>query len=149
MKQFLLKYKWPLTLVLAAVVVRLAYLIEISRQPELMVLLVDEKWHWLWAQDILDKSFWGDSAFFRAPLYAYVLAFAAKITGGSIFWCKTLQLVLTGGTAWFLCHLTENLFNRTAAAVAVRLVSGPESSVYLGLPTGRFSRPAACAPDSR
>lgn len=115
---YLRKNKWPLVVALAAIAVRVIYLFQISRSPEAMVPLVDERWHWEWAHEILNESFWGEGAYFRAPLYPYFLAFLAWITSGSILASKMLQVLLTGGTAWLLYRLAEHLFNRTTAIIA-------------------------------
>lgn len=118
MKDLLNKYKWPLIVALAAIAIRIIYLIQISRDPGFQVPMVDEKWHWLWAQDILHKSFWGEGSYFRAPLYPYFLALLALITNTSIFWSKLLQVLLCAGTAILIFKLAEHLFNRTTAIVA-------------------------------
>jgi len=118
MKEFLQKHKWPLMIGLAAFLVRLVYLIELSRHPGFSVPMVDEKWHWEWAHDILQKSFWGEDAYFRAPLYPYFLALLVWITGSSIFWAKLLQSLVCIGTAFFLYRLADRLFGRTTALVA-------------------------------
>ncbi len=114
-KDFLRTHKWLLIVLGATFLVRLIYLLELSRQPGFSVPMVDEKWHWEWAHEILTKSFWGEDAYFRAPLYPYFLAFLAWITGSSIFWMKFLQLTVCLGTAFFLFRLAEHLFGRTAA----------------------------------
>ncbi len=118
MTEFLKKYRWPLVVAVVAIAVRVIYLWQISRDPGFQVPMVDEKWHWLWAQDILHKSFWGEGSYFRAPLYPYFLAALALITNSSILWSKILQVLLCGGTAVFLYRLSEHLFNRKTAIVA-------------------------------
>ncbi|MDH4158447.1 MAG: glycosyltransferase family 39 protein, partial [candidate division Zixibacteria bacterium] len=112
------KNKWPLIIGLAAVLVRLVYLLELDRWPEFAVPMVDEKWHWEWAQEIATKSFWGEGAYFRAPLYPYFLAALALVTGNSVFWAKLLQSLLCFGTAIFIYRLAERLFGRTTAVVS-------------------------------
>ncbi len=118
MKEFIQKYKWPLLVALVAFLVRLVYLLELSQQPGFSVPMVDEKWHWEWAHEILQKSFWGEGAYFRAPLYPYLLALLVKITGSSIFWAKLLQIFLCGGTAFFLYRLADRLFGKKVAIVS-------------------------------
>ncbi|MEE8577156.1 MAG: glycosyltransferase family 39 protein, partial [candidate division Zixibacteria bacterium] len=117
-KAFLKQNRWPLIIAALAVVVRIIYLLELSRSPEAMVPMVDEKWHWLWANEIVSESFWGVGTFFRAPLYPYFLAFLSWITGGSILASKILQVILCGGTAWFIYKLADNLFDRRAGIAA-------------------------------
>ncbi len=103
---------------LVAFLVRLVYLLELSQQPGFSVPMVDEKWHWEWAHEILQKSFWGEGAYFRAPLYPYFLALLVKITASSIFWVKFLQIFLCCGTAIFLYRLADRLFGEKAALVS-------------------------------
>lgn len=118
MSNFWAKNKWPLLVALLAFLVRLIYLIELSSRPGFTAPIIDELWHWEWAQQIISGSFWGEEAFFRAPLYPYFLAMLAKITGSSIFWTKFLQTILCGGTAVLLFKLTEHIFNRPVAIIA-------------------------------
>jgi len=115
MTDFFKKNKWPLFLFSLAVIIRIIYILELSHHPGFNVPMVDEKWHWLWAHDILEKSFWGHTAYFRAPLYPYFLAFLAAITKSSILWSKILQIFLCGGTAYFLYKLADSLFNKSTA----------------------------------
>jgi tetratricopeptide (TPR) repeat protein len=114
-KALLQSHKWPLVVGVVAVVVRLVYIFECSRSPDFLVPMVDEKWHWEWALQIVDKSFWGEGAYFRAPLYPYFLALLATVTGKSILWAKVLQSLLCFGTAIFVFRLAERLSGRTAA----------------------------------
>ncbi len=118
MGNFLKHNRWPLIIAAAAVLIRFVYLWELSRLPDFAVLIVDEKWHWLWAEEIRKESFWGAGAYFRAPLYPYFLALLAWITSGSILVSKLLQVLLTGGTAWFIYRLAERLFSHKAAILA-------------------------------
>ncbi|MCK4573700.1 MAG: glycosyltransferase family 39 protein, partial [candidate division Zixibacteria bacterium] len=118
LKEYISKNRWPLIIAATAALVRIIYLLELSRLPDFVIPMVDEKWHWLWAKEILEGPFFGDGAWFRAPLYPYFLALLAKITGGSILWSKILQALLAGGTAFFTFKLADLLFNRTTAIVA-------------------------------
>jgi len=118
MKDFLARNKTALLVAVVAVIVRWIYVIQLSGNPGFSVPMVDEKWHWQWALDILNGPFLGQGAWFRAPLYPYFLAFLAFVTGHSILWTKLLQVVVCGGTAFFLFKLTEQLINRRAALIA-------------------------------
>jgi len=117
-KDVLLKYKWPLIAAAAAVALRWIYLFELSALPGFDVPMVDEKWHWEWAGQIIGGPFWGDGAWFRAPLYPYFLAFLSFVTGGSIFFSKLLQLLLCGGTAFFIYRLGDVLVGHRAGLIA-------------------------------
>ena len=116
--KFIKEHKWLLLIILSAVIVRLIYILELTAQPDFAVLMVDEKWHWLWAEEINKISFWGEGSYFRAPLYPYFLSFLYFITNGSILFSKILQILFCGGTVYFLYRLTEHLFGKTTAAVA-------------------------------
>jgi Flp pilus assembly protein TadD/4-amino-4-deoxy-L-arabinose transferase-like glycosyltransferase len=94
-------------------------LLELSAHPGFDSLMVDEKWHWLWAQEILNSSFWGTGAYFRGPLYPYFLSGLIWITDSSVFWTKALQLFICGGIGVLLYKLTRQLLADTAAKVAV------------------------------
>lgn len=102
----------------AAALVRILYVIELSFQPGFTVPMVDERWHWEWAQQIVSQSFWGEGTWFRGPLYPYFLAFLAWITSGSILWAKLLQVLLAFGTGAFIFRLAEHLFDQRTAIVA-------------------------------
>ncbi len=118
LKNFL-KEQYPgLVAALATIVVRFIYLLQIQNSPTFHSPLVDQQWHWEWAGDILSGSFWGNGAYFRAPLYAYFLAFLRLVTDSSFFWVRFLQVLLSAGTAFILVKLAEKLFNRTTAIVA-------------------------------
>ncbi|UCG62537.1 MAG: glycosyltransferase family 39 protein [Candidatus Zixiibacteriota bacterium] len=118
MREFVRNNRWGLIVALAAVAVRVVYLIDWSRVPDFVIPMVDEKWHWLWSEEIINDSFWGEGAYFRGPLYPYFLALLSWITGGSIFLSKLLQVFVCGGTGWFIYQLTEKLFNQRAAIIA-------------------------------
>lgn len=117
-KQFLSRHRWLLIVALATFAIRASYLYELSLHFGFRVPIVDEKWHWEWANNILNDSFWGEGAYFRAPLYPYLLAFLSWITGGSIFFSKLLQSLFACGTAIFVYLMANKLFNRTTAIVA-------------------------------
>ncbi len=118
LKLLITKYRWALIVGAAALAVRLIYLFQIAQHPGFEFPMVDEKWHWEWAHSILDTSFWGEGAYFRAPLYPYFLALLAGVTGSSIFWSKLLQLLLTAGTAILIFRTAERLFGQRTAFVS-------------------------------
>lgn len=64
-----------------ALSVRLMYAFVVLGDPLLTVPLHDAKYYLLWAQDILEHGWLGDTVFFTEPLYAYLLAFILKFFG--------------------------------------------------------------------
>ncbi len=87
--------------------------------------MVDEKWHWEWAHAIINQSFWGEGAYFRAPFYPYLLAFLSWVTGSSIFWVKAVQTLISAGTAVLVFHTGARLFNRPTG-----IISGMAYALY-------------------
>ncbi len=118
MKKFVETYRYPIFVVAVTLLVRILYLVQLSHSPGFSVPMVDEKWHWQWAHKILSGPFWGEGAYFRAPLYPYLLAFFAWITNSSIFWSKLLQIFICGGTAFFIYRLGEHLFSWKEGVIA-------------------------------
>jgi len=118
LKDFIVRHKWPLIVAAVTVLMRLLYLYEISLQADFAVPMVDEKWHWEWAHAIINQSFWGEGAYFRAPLYPYLLAFLAWVTGSSIFWAKALQTLISAGTAVFVFLIGARLVNRPTGIIS-------------------------------
>lgn len=116
---FLKGRRWEVAAFLLPILVRFIYLLELSAHPGFDSLMVDEKWHWLWAQEILNTSFWGTGAYFRGPLYPYFLAALVWISDSSVFWTKTLQLLICGVTGLVIFKLTRHLFADTVAKVAL------------------------------
>jgi len=80
--------------------------------------MVDELWNLNWAREIISGSFWGDEAYFRGPLYPYLLAFFLKITGDSIFWARLFQAIISAGSATILFLLGTRLLNRTVGIIS-------------------------------
>lgn len=111
----------PILLASLAVVVRLIYLYLMSLDRGFLVPIVDERWHWEWAQQLIADPSGGADVFFRAPLYAYFLAFLSFITNGSIFWSKALQLLLSFGTSFYLFKLSEHLLGRQVAIISAMI----------------------------
>lgn len=118
MQNILHKNKWPLVIFLAAFFIRLIYLIQSQSNPAFYTPMVDELWHLNWARDIISGSFWGDGAYFRAPLYPYLLAFFVKITGDSIFWIRFLQILIASGSAVLVYLLGNKLFSQKIGIIA-------------------------------
>ncbi|MCH7879746.1 MAG: glycosyltransferase family 39 protein, partial [candidate division Zixibacteria bacterium] len=118
---------WPVAIFSAAFLVRLIYIIEKAlNDPSFAFPMVDELSHWVRANEILNVSFWGDGAWFRAPLYAYFLALLTKLTGflsaageppmAQLFAIRTLQALLAAWTATLVFKLgTETISKRVGA----------------------------------
>lgn len=118
MKLFIKKNKWPLAIFLAAFLIRLIYLIQYRSNPAFYYPMVDELWNLNWAKEITGGNFWGDEAYFRGPLYPYLLAFFLKLTGSSIFWSRFLQIIIASFSAVLVYVLGEKAFSKKAGIFA-------------------------------
>jgi tetratricopeptide (TPR) repeat protein len=129
MKQLLEKYRWPLIIFLAAFFIRLIYLIQYRSNPAFYYPMVDELWHLKWAREIITDSFWGDNAYFRGPLYPYLLAPFLKITGDSIFWSRFLQIII-GSFSSVLVYLLGTKTVSTKAGIIAGLAYAAYSTIF-------------------
>ena len=90
---------------------------------------MDAKYHHEWALEILSGNFWGDTVFFRAPLYPYLLALLYKVSGESNAFAIFFQHLIGTSTAVLIYLLARQYF-----ALRVALVAG----VYCMLPFTAF-----------
>ncbi len=115
---FIKKHKWPLTIFVAAFLIRLIYLIQSRSNPTFYYPMVDELWNLNWAKEITGGNFWGDEAYFRGPLYPYMLALFLKIGAGSIFVARLFQTFVAAGSAVLVFLIGSRLLNRTVGIIA-------------------------------
>jgi tetratricopeptide (TPR) repeat protein len=118
MRDYLKKDKWPPVIFLAAFLFRLIYILQSRSNPSFYYPTVDELWHLNWAREILTGPFWGSEAYFRGPLYPYLLAFIWKISGGSILWARIIQLIIPSISAVIVYLLGAKTFNRKIGVFA-------------------------------
>ena len=109
---------WPLVIALAAFLIRLVYLLEMKSHPAFLYPMVDELWHLNWAREIIDGNFWGDQAYFRGPLYPYLLALFLKVTGQSLIWTRLIQLALGAVSSVLLYYVGRQYFSKTVGLIA-------------------------------
>ena len=104
-----------------AVALRLAFLATAAHHAYYRIPVMDMAYHDAWARRIADGDFWGNEAFFRAPLYPYVLGLLYWLGKGSVLFARVVQ-AFAGGVSAALCFLLgRELFDRrvgVAAAVA-------------------------------
>jgi tetratricopeptide (TPR) repeat protein len=112
------KDRWPLVIFLAAFLIRLIYLLQFRSSPYFYFPMVDEQWHYQWAKEIIGGNFWGSEAYFRGPLYPYLLAFLLKITGDSIFWSRLLQMILPSISASLIYLIGRLILSKEVGIIA-------------------------------
>jgi 4-amino-4-deoxy-L-arabinose transferase-like glycosyltransferase len=105
---------------------RVVFLLQSADGPFFADLVMDERVHWDWAGTILEHGTLGE-AFFRAPLFYYVLALFRLVSSDSIFVCRLLTSLAGVLTAMLVFTLTRKLTGRAwawAAALLYGLGSG-------------------------
>ncbi len=103
---------------LVAFGLRIAYLIIYSGLPEWDQLTVDANFHHHWAQRIADGNILGDTTFFRAPLYIYLLALLYLVFGSSLWVGHILGLLLGLASVAMTYRLGHRLFGQSVGLIA-------------------------------
>jgi Flp pilus assembly protein TadD/4-amino-4-deoxy-L-arabinose transferase-like glycosyltransferase len=85
----------PLAVVLAiAIAVRIIYLCIYQSLPDWNLLTVDNYFHYHWASRIAEGNWIGDTTYFRAPGYVWLLGLLYSLIGPSVFAARLLGLVI-------------------------------------------------------
>jgi len=94
----LLRQDWKAVagIFLAALGVRLVYLVFLTGSPLFDAPAMDSLIHDRWARQIATENFWGTGAFFRAPLYAYFLSPFYALFGESVAAYTVIRVVQFG-----------------------------------------------------
>jgi tetratricopeptide (TPR) repeat protein len=120
------KFALPIGIFILAFLVRFVYLIQIkSSLPFFSAPIMDELYHDTWAQQIASGQWIGGEAFFRAPLYIYLLALTYKIFGHGFFLPRLFQIFLGSLGCVLIFLIATKLFNRT-----VGILSGVIAAFY-------------------
>lgn len=101
-----------------ALIVRITYLYLYSNLPDWNQLTVDNNYHHNWALSILSGNIFGDTTYFRAPLYIYYLALIYKIFSISLWTVRIFGIVIGLLSLFFVWRITNDIFNKTVANVA-------------------------------
>ncbi len=109
---------WAILIFGVALILRLAYLLEITSSPYFYDPIIDEAWNLRWAESILAGNFWGDQVYFRGPLYPYLLAVFLAVTGSELFWVRLLQALIGCASVVLTYNLGRRLFSETVARIA-------------------------------
>lgn len=129
-------FKTHQTLVIALILyfasfgVRLIYLSEIRSMPTFESPVMDERYHLEMARQINSPEGLPKEPFFRAPLYPYFLAMIYRITGGSLFWCRFIQIALASLLPVLIMLLGLRLFTRTIAYISGALAVFYPTLIY-------------------
>ncbi len=104
----------PAGIVIAALVIRLLYLHQIVGIPFFHELISDAKGYDDWARSIAAGNWWGDTAFYQAPLYPYFLAVVKVLGGESPYAARLVQAVLGAASCGLIALAGGWFFSRRA-----------------------------------
>jgi 4-amino-4-deoxy-L-arabinose transferase-like glycosyltransferase len=80
--------------------------------------MVDSLFHDRWASEIADGNIRGQEAFFRAPLYIYILGLIYALFGHSLLAARIFGMICGLTTAYVVYRLAVRIFNRRVATTA-------------------------------
>ena len=107
-----------LAIVLLALGLRLAYLVDVRDSPYAGQPLLDSYWYDAKAKAVVDGDILSRSGSFRVPLYTYFLALCYRVFGHSFTAPLVLQAAFGALTCGLLYAIASRLFGRLAGAYA-------------------------------
>lgn len=112
---------------------RLTYLLEISRQPDFDLPQFEAQYHDYWARALRSGDWTPPEGvtdpeipqrpYFRPPGYPFFLAAIYGGFGASYFWPRAIQMLLGLVSCWLLHRLTRRVFGAPAALGALALAT--------------------------
>lgn len=109
------------TILAVAFILRIAYLLFYQSLPDWQQLTVDCNFHHHWAQVIAGGNIAGDTTFFRAPLYVYVLGFLYMILGSSLWVGRIFGVVIGTLSVGMTYVLGRRIFDHRTGLIAAGL----------------------------
>lgn len=111
-----------LFLMLAALLLRLFYIVEITGTPFADFLFSDSKIYYEWAKGMaIDGNWIGDDAFYMAPVYPYFMAVCFKLLGDSLFIIRILQVIFSTATIFFIYLSGRSFHNKNTGYIAATI----------------------------
>jgi tetratricopeptide (TPR) repeat protein len=105
-------------LILVALALRIAYIIDISDTPYFKFPILDPYWYDAKARDVLAGDLLASTGSFRVPLYIYYVALAYLLFGTTYFAPLIIQALLGALSCGLVFIIARKVFGRTAAALA-------------------------------
>lgn len=112
------RWRGPLVVFVAALALRLIYLLEFSRSVFFQSPILDAAWHDQWARRIAAGHLLDGAPYFRAPLYPWFLALVYRLFGTGPWAIRLLQELLGAAAAAGLALLVARRLGRTPGLVA-------------------------------
>ena len=123
----------PTLVVVVALALRTAYLIHYSSMPDWTWLTVDNWYHHNWASTIAGGNLLGDTTYFRAPLYAWLLGLLYGLLGDSLWVGRGLGLLLGVAAPLLTLRLGRHVFGPTTGLIAGLLHACYPIAIYFDL----------------
>jgi len=108
----------PLLIFLPALLIRLAYILEIRNNPTFYNLILDCLSYDQWARTIAAGSLLRGEVFYQDPLYPYFLALLYKVFGHHLLFIRMIQAVVGSATCVLIYLLGREVFDRKVALLA-------------------------------
>ncbi len=109
---------YVLFIVVAGVLLRLIYIIEIRKSPFFYSPFGDPQFFDKWAFEIARGDVIGKEVFFKAPLYPYILALFYKAAGYNLLIPRLLNILFDGISIFVLFLIGKKLFNNAVGLIA-------------------------------
>ncbi len=119
-----------LAVALLAVLLRLAYITQVSGAPFSHLRIGDAEAYHHWALRIADGRWLGDGIFYQAPLYPYFLALVYKVFGDGAALVRFIQAIIGAGSCVLLAAAGMALFGARGAIAGALLAIYP-SAIFL------------------
>ena len=108
----------PLLILVAALLLRIAFTIQMRGSPLADVPMRDEFTLVEWARDIAGGNLVGGDVYFRAPLYPYLLGLIFSLFRGSLFAARMAQALLGSLVPLALFYLGRRVFGTREGVIA-------------------------------
>ena len=116
--------RWSLALIIVvALGLRVGYLSEILDNPFVQHPRLDESFHDRWAESIAQGNVLGETVFFRAPFYPYLLGAFSAVFGHNVLVPRLAQALLGTVSVIFIFLLGRRLFGIHAAVLSAFLAA--------------------------
>jgi tetratricopeptide (TPR) repeat protein len=109
---------WGASIFAVALALRLVTLFEIREIPSVETLIIDAASYDGWARRIAAGAWFGDTVFYQAPLYPYLMAVLYTLPGPDVWMLRIAQAGMGALSCAFVFATTRTLFGRSAGVAA-------------------------------
>ncbi len=109
---------------------RFLYVLDLRASPLVEAPMLDEFYHVQWATALAGGDWIGTEAFFRAPLYPYLLGVVFALFKGSVFAARIVQVTYGALTPVVLFFLSRRVLPRSGAIAAALVACAYPFLIY-------------------